>query len=79
VQPVLTFGRWQVETVAIDRGSGLREWIEVRGGDETAYCATAAELQRLLRDRGRTTTPAVRHGLDLATFTEVDTIDDGCE
>lgn len=69
MQPVLTCGDWQVETVALDRGSGLREWIEVRGDGEVAYCATAAELQRLLS----------RHGLDLATFTEVDTIDDGCE
>ncbi|GAA0961218.1 hypothetical protein [Virgisporangium aurantiacum] len=69
MQPVLAFAGWEVETVHLDRGSSLRDWIEVRGGGEVAYCATAAELQRLLS----------RHGLDLATFAEVDTIDDSRE
>lgn len=69
VQPVLTFDGWEVETVHLDRGTGMREWIEVRNAGEVTYCASAGELQRLLS----------RHGLDLATFIEVDTIDDGCE
>jgi hypothetical protein len=69
VKPVLVRGDWQVETVWLDRGTGLREWIEVRAGEQTFYCASETQLRRLLH----------RHGLDPEMFTPVDTIDDGCE
>ncbi|WP_030443810.1 hypothetical protein [Actinoplanes subtropicus] len=69
MSPVLADDGWQVETVEIDLGTGLREWIEVRGGDQRRYVATAAERDVVLRE----------HGVDPAALAEVETIDDGCE
>jgi hypothetical protein len=67
--PVLAYDGWQVETVEIDLGGGLREWIEIRHGNTTAYAATVAERDVVLRE----------HHVDPGRLAEVDTIDDGCE
>jgi hypothetical protein len=69
VLPVLAHAGWQVETVSVDLGTGLREWIEIRHGDEIAYAATVAKRDVLLRD----------HGINPADLTAVETINDGCE
>ncbi|MFI5895669.1 hypothetical protein ACIA5D_36795 [Actinoplanes sp. NPDC051513] len=69
VLPVLTHADWQVETILIDLGNGLREWIEIRHDNEIAYAATVAERDVVLRE----------HGINPADLTAADTIDDGCE
>ena len=69
VLPVLAHADWQVETVIIDLGTGLREWIEVRHDGQRIYVGTAAERNAVLRT----------HGINPADLVEVDTIDDGCE
>jgi hypothetical protein len=69
VLPVLAHGVWQVETVEIDLGDGLREWIEIRRGDTTVYAATVAERDVVLGE----------HGVEPVRLAQVDTIDDGCE
>jgi hypothetical protein len=69
VLPVLVHGEWQVETVMLDLGSGMREWIEVRGYGSVQHCDGCCALQQLLQ----------HHRLSLADFAEVDTTDDGCE
>jgi hypothetical protein len=69
VLPVLTHADWQVETVLLDRGTGVREWIEVRHDNTVQYCANRAGLLQLLH----------RHGLRFADFGAVDTVEDGCE
>ena len=68
VLPVLEHGEWQVETVEIDLGSGLREWIELRHGDQIAYAATDDERDALL----------LEHGVNPADLAEVEP-EDGCE
>ena len=67
--PVLEHQGWQVELVQIDLSTGLREWIEVRHGEQRRYVATVDERDAVLR----------QHGVDPTALTEVDTIDDGCE
>ena len=68
--PVFEHQGWQVETVEIDLGAGLREWIELRHGDDgPRHVATVAERDAVLRE----------HGVDPQALTEVDAIDDGCE
>ena len=69
VLPVLVRDGWQVETVWLDRGTGLREWIEIRHQSDTMHCGTRAESDALLR----------AHGLDPAGFVEATTVEDGCE
>ncbi len=69
VLPVYVRAGWQVETVWADLGTGLREWIEIRHGDQRHYCATGAERDKVLAS----------HGVALRDFTETDTIEDGCE
>lgn len=66
--PVLAHNNWQVETVAIDLGTGLREWIEIRHGDQRMYCATTAERDVVLRE----------HGIDPGDLADVEP-EDGCE
>jgi hypothetical protein len=61
--------QWQVETVELDLGTGLREWIEVRHSDARWHVATLGERDRLLRERG----------VDPADLREQDIVDDGCE
>ncbi|WP_030443748.1 hypothetical protein [Actinoplanes subtropicus] len=53
MSPVLADNGWQVETVEIDLGTGLHEWIEIRGGDQRLYVATAAERDVVLREARR--------------------------
>lgn len=48
--PVLAYGEWQVETVEVDLGTGLREWIEIRRGGQHSYVATDEELDVILRE-----------------------------
>jgi hypothetical protein len=69
VLPILAHADWQVETVVIDLDTGLREWIEIRHGDEVAYAATVDERDVILRE----------HGINPVDLAAVDTIDDGCE
>jgi hypothetical protein len=69
VLPVLVNADWQVETVLIDLGAGVREVIEIRHGAQRSHVATVAERDAVLRE----------HGVDPAVLTAVDTIDDGCE
>lgn len=70
VLPVLAHREWQVETMIVDLGTGMRDWIAIRRGDETlAYVATVAERDLLLRE----------HGVDPARLSEDPTPDDGCE
>jgi hypothetical protein len=69
VLPVLVYRDVQVETVVVDLGDGVRQWIEVRDGDRVEYCASLAELPHVLH----------RRGLRYADLAPVDTIDDGCE
>jgi hypothetical protein len=70
VLPVLERQGWQVETMEIDLGTGLREWIEIRHGtDHPRHVATVAERDTVLRE----------HGVDPRALTEIDVIDDGCE
>jgi hypothetical protein len=68
VLPVLEHAGWQVETVWLDRGDGLHEWIEIRHGDAVEYARTRADLFQFLQ----------RHGLRYGDFTEVQ-VEDGCE
>jgi hypothetical protein len=67
--PVLGYDGWQVEAVIVDLGDGLREWIELRHGDERCYVTTASERDVVLRE----------HSVDPASLVEVGTIEDGCE
>lgn len=67
--PVLVHGDLQVETVILDLGTGVREWIEVRDGDRVEYCVDQAQLLQVL----------YRRGPRYADLVPVDTIDDGCE
>lgn len=68
--PILEDQEWQVETVELDLGAGLREWIEIRHGDDSPrYVATVAERDAVLRE----------HGVDPGALTEIVVIDDGCE
>ncbi|GAA3943150.1 hypothetical protein [Actinoplanes auranticolor] len=67
--PVLEYQGWQVETVEIDLGAGLRAWIEIRYGDQRRHVATLAERDAVLRE----------HGVDPGVLTVLDTIEDGCE
>ena len=69
VLPVHVYAGWQVETMPLDLGTGLREWVEVRHGEDVWHCADRVEAARLL----------ARQGVDLRRFAQVDTIDDGCE
>jgi len=70
VLPVLEHQQWQVETMHLDLGTGLRPWIEIRHGeDELWHVATVAERDAVLRE----------HGVDPAALKSVDVIDDGCE
>jgi hypothetical protein len=70
VLPVLEHQGWQVETVELDLGTGLREWIEIRHSDDgPRYVATVAERDAVLRE----------HGVDPSALTEIVVIDDGCE
>jgi hypothetical protein len=69
VLPVLAHGEWQVETVEIDLGNGLREWIEIRHGEQRTHVETTAARDTVLRG----------HGINPATLIPVETIDDGCE
>lgn len=68
VLPVLEHSGWQVETVWLDRGDALREWIEIRHGNTVGYVRTRPELLQLLQ----------RHGLRYGDFTEIQ-VEDGCE
>jgi hypothetical protein len=68
VLPVLGYDGWQVETVWVDRGTGLSEWIELRHGTTTEYLKTRADLLLLLQ----------RHGLRYGHFAEIEP-EDGCE
>ena len=67
--PVLEHQGWQVETVEIDLGTGLREWIEIRHGGERRYVATVAERDVVLRE----------HDVDPGALVHATTVDDGCE
>ncbi len=68
--PILQARDWQVETVEIDLGDGLREWIEIRHGtDPPRYVVTVVDRDRVLRE----------HGVDPAALVDIDVIDDGCE
>lgn len=69
VLPVLVRDGWQVETVVVDLGTGLREWIEIRHNGNRLYCATAVERDVVLGE----------YGLRIGDFAEADTVDDGCE
>ncbi|WP_199515950.1 hypothetical protein [Nucisporomicrobium flavum] len=69
VLPIYVRDDWQVETVLLDRGDGLREWVEVRHDGAVEHFPDHAAVQHMLSGQG----------LDLARFTPVDTIDDGCE
>ena len=66
--PVLAYRDWQVEPVLVDRGTGMREWLEVRHRDHVFYCADHTELCRLLDG----------NGLLLDDFAEIEP-EDGCE
>jgi hypothetical protein len=67
VLPVLEHQGWRVETVELDLGAGLREWIEIRHGDDgPRYVATVAGRDAV-------------HGVDPRDLTETVVIDDGCE
>lgn len=50
--PVLVHQQRQVETVELDLGTGLREWIEVRHDDTRWHVAALADRDRLLRENG---------------------------
>ena len=69
VLPVLAHTGWQVETVEIDLGTGLRARIEIRHGEQRMYCATAAERDMTLRE----------DGIDPAALVALDSVEDGCE
>ena len=69
VLPVYVCQGWQVESVVVDLGTGLREWIEVRNGPDRLYCATPAERDVVLRE----------YDLKMSDFVEAGTVDDGCE
>lgn len=68
-------GPWRVESVRLDRGTGLRDWIELSRGTERVYCTGAAALYEHLH----------RHGLDFDDLTPADAAPvlrdprDGCE
>lgn len=68
-------GPWQVEQVTLDRGAGLRPWIEIRRGDERYYCSSIAQLHEFLYS----------HGIDMGELVDPDQpprlLDprDGCE
>lgn len=68
VLPVLGHADWQVETVWLDRGDGIGEWIEIRHGNAVNYVRTRPELLQLLQ----------RHGLRYGDFIEIQA-EDGCE
>ena len=67
--PVLAYGEWQVETVEVDLGGGLHEWIEIRHGHQRTYAVSVAERDVILR----------AHDIDPARLAPLDEIDDGCE
>jgi hypothetical protein len=69
VLPVLEYQGWQVETVEIGLGAGLRALIEIRHGGQRRHVATLAERDAVLRE----------HGVDPGVMTMLDTIEDGCE
>jgi hypothetical protein len=69
VLPVLEHAGRQVDTVEIDLGTGLREWIEIRHREHRMYCATTAERDLTLRE----------HGIDPAALVAVDSAEDGSE
>jgi hypothetical protein len=69
VLPVLEYQGWQVETVEIDLGTGLREWIEIRHGGERRYVATVAQRDVVLQ----------KHGVDPGSLVRAAAVDDGCE
>lgn len=69
VLPVLAYQRWQVETVELDLGTGLGEWIEIRHAGRRWYAATVAERDAVLRE----------YGVDPRALVEVDAVEDGCE
>jgi hypothetical protein len=60
---------WQVETVETDLGTGLREWIEIRHGDDHWQVATVADRDTLLRS----------NGIDPLALHEATAVEDGCE
>ncbi|RSM67445.1 hypothetical protein DMB66_15950 [Actinoplanes sp. ATCC 53533] len=65
---MLEHAGWQVETVWLDRGDGLREWIELRHNSAVEYVRTRPELLKLFQ----------RHGLRSGDFREI-RVEDGCE
>jgi hypothetical protein len=69
VLPVFEYQGWQVETVEVGLGTGLRELIEIRHGDDCWQVATLAERDALLR----------QSGIDPLELTEMATAEDGCE
>jgi len=69
VLPVYQHPGWQIEQILLDRGTGLREWWEIRHRD-TITC---------LRDRGEVNRMLADHHLNLSVFTPTDVADDGCE
>jgi catechol 2,3-dioxygenase-like lactoylglutathione lyase family enzyme len=52
-----------------DLGDGVREWIEIRCGEQRSYCQTVAERDVTL----------LEHGINPADLIEVHSIEDGCE
>jgi hypothetical protein len=68
VLPVLGHAGWQVETVWLDSGCGMREWIEIRHGNAVEYVRSRSELLQLFQ----------RHGLRYGDFKEIQ-VEDGCE
>jgi hypothetical protein len=68
VLPVLAHRGWQIEPVLLDRGTGMRELVEVRHGEQVFYCAGREELIMLLDSNGRR----------LDEFVQIEP-EDGCE
>lgn len=66
--PVLAYDGWRIDTILLDRGEGLCEWVELRHGNPVEYVSDRADLLQLLQ----------RHGLRYADFREIE-VDDGCE
>ncbi len=52
-----------------DLGTGLRDWIDIRHGDQRRHVATLAERDTVLREQG----------VAPEALAELDTIEDGCE
>jgi hypothetical protein len=69
VLPVFEHQGWQVETIEVGLGTGLRELIEIRHGDDCWQVTTIAERDALLE----------LSGIDPLELTEMAAFEDGCE